>query len=283
MIDKNPLPSWFKINPYNKKKYLEVKDLIENNNLATVCIEANCPNRYECFSFGTATFMILGDTCTRNCAYCNVKSGHPRPLDPKEPARIAKTVKKMGLNYAVITCVTRDDLKDAGAGHFVKTIDSIRKKNPNCKIEVLVSDLKGDWSNLKKILKAKPDVVNHNLETVKEIFDLVRPDGNYSLSLKLLKKVREFSSKIKIKSGFMVGFGETKKQIAETINDLNKNDCQIITVGQYLQPSPDHFDVKKYYTPNEFKEIQEMAKKTGIENVITGPMIRSSYKAKNFF
>ncbi len=264
---------------FERKEYVKTKELIEHNNLTTVCIEANCPNRYECFSKKTATFMILGDTCTRNCLYCNIKSGMPEKVDDDEPARIAKAIKKLNLKYAVITCVTRDDLNDGGAGQFVNTIKEIRKLNPNCKIEVLISDLKGDWNSLKEIINAKPDVLNHNIETVKELFPRLRPKGNYELSIQLLKKVKEFNLKLKIKSGFMLGFGEEKSQVIQTIIDLKDAGCNIVTIGQYLQPSKKHAEVKKYYSPEEFKEIEKKARQIGVKHVVAGPLVRSSYKA----
>ncbi len=264
---------------YDRTEYVKTKKMIEQNNLTTVCIEANCPNRYECFSKKTATFMILGDTCTRNCLYCNVKSGMPRKVDTNEPVRIAKVIKKMNLKYAVITCVTRDDLPDGGAGQFVNIIKEIRKLNPNCRIEVLISDLKGDWNSLEEIIDEKPDVLNHNIETVRGLFPELRPEGDYNTSMKLLKKAKEFSSGLITKSGFMLGFGETGAQITETLKDLKKVQCDIVTVGQYLQPSEKEFQMKKQYTTEEFKEIEEKAKELGIKRVVSGPLVRSSYKA----
>ncbi len=273
------LPPWIKIEKYDKGKYLKTLDIINENKLNTVCLEANCPNRYECFARGTATFMILGDVCTRNCRYCNIKKGWPKSVDSEEPRRIAIAIKKMGLDCAVITCVTRDDLPDGGADQFVRTIKAIKKNNPNCKIEVLISDLQGNWTALKQIIKAEPDVINHNLETVKDIFTLVRPKGNYNLSLNLLQKIKEFSPSLKIKSGFMIGLGENNEQITGTLADLKKNNCDIVTIGQYLQPSPKHFPVKKHYRPLEFKKIEAIARKIGIEEIFAGPLVRSSYKA----
>lgn len=273
------LPKWIKTPQYNKTEYVKTKELLEKNNLNTVCMQANCPNRYECFSKGTATFMILGNICTRNCLYCNVRNGQPQKVDEREPERIAQAVYKLQLHYAVITCVTRDDLEDAGAAQFVKTIKSIRKVNPGCKIEVLISDLKGDWIALKKITDAKPDVLNHNIEVVRVLFPKLRPEGNYNDSLQLLKKTKVFNPKIKTKSGFMLGFGEDENQVTDTLQDLKEACCDIVTVGQYLQPGKMNFEVKKYYTPKEFKIIEEKAKQMGIKNVLAGPMVRSSYKA----
>ena len=274
----NELPSWIKTAAYDKKEYLNTKELIEKNELNTVCLEANCPNRYECFSKKTATFMILGDTCTRDCLYCGVKKGTPRDVDTQEPQRIAEAVNKLGLNYAVITCVTRDDLEDAGAGQFVDTVNNIKNKNPGCRTELLISDLNGNWNALKKILDSEPDVVNHNIEVTKELFPKLRPKGDYELSLQLLKKAKELKQEIITKSGFMVGFGEDKTQIHNTIKDLQKAGCDIITIGQYLQPTPDSFEVKKYYTPKEFEEFKEFGEDLGLK-VVAGPLVRSSYKA----
>ncbi len=276
---KKALPLWIEVEHYNKKDYMKTKELIEKNRLTTVCVEANCPNRYECFSNGTATFMILGDTCTRNCLYCNILHGVPKELDKGEPERIAEAVKTMKLNYVVITCVTRDDLADSGASQFVKTVAATRKINPGCRVELLISDLKGDWEALNKIIDSKPDVLNHNLEVVNELFPRLRPKGSYELSLQLLKKAKELNPKIKTKSGFMLGFGEKENQIIQTIGDLTRVDCDIVTIGQYLQPSANHFEVKKYYSPEEFKQIEEIAKQMGMPHVISGPLVRSSYKA----
>ncbi len=277
-----PVLKKIQIPEFERNEYVKTKELIEHNNLTTVCVEANCPNRYECFSKRTATFMILGDTCTRNCLYCNIKSGMPVKVDADEPARIAKTIKKLNLKYAVITCVTRDDLDDGGAEQFVKTINEIREIKPNCKIEVLISDLKGNWNALKKITDSQPKVLNHNIEVVKDLFPKLRLKGNYELSLKLLKKVKKLNPKIKTKSGFMLGFGESKEEIVQTIKDLKNAGCDIITIGQYLQPSKDHFEVKKYYTPEEFKDIEEKAKQIGVKHVVAGHLVRSSYRAGSF-
>ncbi len=267
------------IEQYDKRAYLKTKQLIDENNLITVCVEANCPNRYECFARKTATFMILGDTCTRNCRYCNIKKGIPRAVDEDEPERIAEAIRKLGLRYAVITCVTRDDLEDGGAEQFVKTVQEVRSSNPSCKIELLISDLGGDWVALKRIIDSGPDVLNHNIEAVKELFPSLRPRGNYDRSLELLRKAKELNPKIKTKSGFMLGFGEDEGQIMETIRDLKAADCDIITIGQYLRPSEEHFPMKKQYSLEEFKNIEMMAKELGIQTVVAGPLVRSSYRA----
>ncbi|MEM7816006.1 MAG: lipoyl synthase [Candidatus Aenigmatarchaeota archaeon] len=274
------LPQWIGVKPYDKESYLKTKSLLDECGLNTVCIEADCPNRYECFSNGTATFIILGDTCTRNCLYCNIKKGIPKPVDKKEPERIASAVRKLNLKYVVVTCVTRDDLKDGGAGHFANTVKEIRKSNPNCRIELLVSDFKGNWNALKKVLDAKPYAINHNIEVARELFPKLRPKGSYEISLELLRKVKETNPGIITKSGFMVGVGETKSQIIQTLKDLKKAGCDIVTIGQYLQPENSVFPVKKYYTKNEFKSIEKKAKEIGFKKVLAGPLVRSSYMAE---
>ncbi len=268
-----------RIPEYDRTEYVKTRGLIEQNNLTTVCIEANCPNRYECFSKRTATFMVLGDTCTRNCLYCNVKSGIPVGVDAGEPARIANAIKQLNLTYAVITCVTRDDLADGGAGRFVTTLKEIRKLSPDCRIEVLVSDFGGEWISLKHILDAKPDVVNHNIEVVRALFPKLRPEGDYDTSLDLLKKAKELRPNLITKSGFMLGFGEEMGQIVHTLTDLKDAGCDIVTIGQYLQPSEKHHGMKKQYTVEEFREIEETARGWGIKQVVAGPLVRSSYKA----
>lgn len=272
-------PDWIKIKKFDRQRYLDTLKLINDNHLNTICLAGNCPNRYECFSKKTATFMILGDRCTRNCLYCNVKKGKPNSVDKEEPKRIAEAVKKLNLNYVVITCVTRDDLKDGGASQFVKVVKEIKKVNSFCKIELLISDLDGNYQALKKIIDQKPDIINHNIEVVRDLFPILRPKGDYERSLELLKKIKVIDSQIKTKSGFMLGFGENEQQIKATLKDLKNNDCDIVTIGQYLQPSSLHFKIKKYYTPEEFKKIEIMGKKIGIKKMIVGPLVRSSYKA----
>jgi lipoic acid synthetase len=277
------LPNWIEIKEFDKKQYLRVLNLIKENKLNTVCIEANCPNRYECFSKGKATFMILGNICTRNCLYCNVKKGGPKKIDKKEPKRIAYAVKKLGLKYAVITCVTRDDLEDCGASIFVKVVKEIRKENPNCKIELLISDLNGNWQALKKIVNCKPEVINHNIEVIRDFFPKIRPKGNYEVSLQLLRKIKELNPKIITKSGFMLGFGENKDQIIETMKDLKEAKCDILIISQYLQPSEKHIKVSKYYSINEFKDLEKIAKEIGFKFVYSHPLARSSYMAEEYY
>lgn len=268
-----------KIKPFDRQKYREVLNLVKRNNLHTVCMEANCPNRYECFSQNTATFLIMGDVCTRNCLYCNVKGGTPGPLDPAEPENIRRAVETMKLKYAVITCVTRDDLPDGGASHFVKVVREI-KKIGDCKVELLISDLKGDFAALKKIVDSGPDVLNHNIEVVKGIFHRLRPQGDYQTSLSILRRAKELQPEISTKSGLMVGLGETWEQILSTFKDLLDARCTMLTVGQYLQPSPAHASIEKFYSPEEFEELKKAALEMGFQQVEAGTLIRSSYHAR---
>ncbi len=270
--------SKIKINKFNRTEYKKTLDLIRANNLCTVCIEANCPNRYECFSQKTATFMILGEVCSRNCKYCNVTGGTPKPVDPSEPVRIAETVKTMDLSFAVITCVTRDDLRDGGAGHFVNVVNAIREKQ-DCGIELLISDLNGNWGALKQILDVKPEILNHNIEVVRDIFPLLRPMGNYEQSLELLREAKKISPEQVTKSGLMVGLGETHQQISDTLTDLLETGCEIVTIGQYLQPSKEHAPVVKYYTDEEFENLKKVALEMGFSKVESGKLVRSSYHA----
>jgi lipoic acid synthetase len=261
----------------------KIKKLLRRLNLHTVCEEANCPNIGDCFSRKTATFMIMGDVCTRNCPYCNVSHGKPKDLDPQEPENIANAVKTLGLKHVVITSVDRDDLPDGGASHFAKVIKKAREINPDITIEVLIPDFKGSIESLKTVLDANPEVVNHNIETVKELYKIVRPQGNYERSLKILKSIKEISPKTISKSGFMVGLGETKKQIINLMEDLYKNNVEILTIGQYLQPSKNHLPVCRYYSEEEFKEFEELGYKIGFKYVFSGVLVRSSFNAQEQF
>ena len=277
------LPEWFRIKHYDRKKYLKTLKRLQKEKLNTICIEADCPNRYECFSGGTATFLILGNTCTRHCLYCNVRSGIPERIDPSEPERIAIAVKSMGLKYAVITSVTRDDLEDGGASQFAATIRAIRKYSPNCKIEVLIPDLKGDFESLRIITRENPDVVSHNIEVSENLFRRMRPGANFNRSLQLLRKVRELNPKIKVKSGFMLGLGERKRDIIAIMKKLRDSGCQILTIGQYLRPSRANAPVRRYYTPREFESLRRAAISMGFEAVASGPLVRSSYRADEYY
>mgnify|MGYP001145769790 FL=1 len=273
------LPPWLKAKMPGSKNYIEVKNLINNNSLNTVCADAKCPNIGECWDNRTATFMILGDICTRACRYCAVKSGKPIGLDIKEPLRVSDAVKKLGLKYAVLTSVDRDDLADGGAFIFKQCINLIHKNSPGCKVEVLIPDFQGDWDDLKTVMDADPETLNHNIETVQRVFKSVRAKGDYRLSLDLLLKAKELNSYSVTKSGLMVGLGETWDEIINTLKDLRTSDCDLLTIGQYIKPTPKHVDVIKWYTPEEFIELRSIAMDLGFKGAVSGPLVRSSYKA----
>ena len=272
------LPEYLKRPIIDTDKTRKVRKILKVNYLNTVCENARCPNKNECYTKNTATFLIMGNNCTRNCKYCNITCAKPEPLDVNEPQHIAKAVKDLGLKYAVITSVTRDDLQDGGAEHFANCIYEIRKLCPDTKIEILTPDFKGDKKALDTIIKAHPDVFNHNIETVKEVFKTARPQGNYQTSLDVLKYVKE-NSDIPTKSGLMIGLGETFEQIENTLQYLKNVSCDILTIGQYIQPSKQHLPVSKYYTPDEYEQLKELARKAGITRFQIGPLVRSSYNA----
>lgn len=272
------LPEFLKRPIIDTDKTRTVRKILKSNCLNTVCEGARCPNKNECYSNHTATFLIMGSVCTRNCRYCNISCQRPEPLDENEPLHVAQAVKDLGLKYAVITSVTRDDLPDGGANHFAKGINEIRKISPNTKIEILTPDFKGNEESLNTIIKAHPDVFNHNIETARDIFKTARPQGNYDTSLGVLKYVKE-NSDIKTKSGFMIGLGEDIEQIKQTITDLYSVNCDILTIGQYIQPSKEHLPVAKYYNPEEYEELKDIAKNIGIKYFQIGPLVRSSYNA----
>mgnify|MGYP002765884582 FL=1 len=255
-----------------------VRKILKHNCLNTVCENARCPNKNECYTKNTATFLIMGNNCTRNCRYCNISCNRPEPLDPQEPKHIAKAVKDLGLKYAVITSVTRDDLTDGGAQHFANCIYEIRKISPDVKIEILTPDFKNKKEALDIIINAHPDVFNHNIETVRAVFKTARPQGNYDTSLDVLKYIKQ-NSDIQTKSGMMIGLGETFAQIKETIKDLYSVGCDILTIGQYIQPSKEHLPVAKYYSLEEYEELKKLAASIGIKNYQIGPLVRSSYNA----
>lgn len=255
-----------------------VRKILKHNCLNTVCENARCPNKNECYTKNTATFLIMGNNCTRNCRYCNISCNRPEPLDPQEPKHIAKAVKDLGLKYAVITSVTRDDLTDGGAQHFANCIYEIRKISPDVKIEILTPDFKNKKEALDIIINAHPDVFNHNIETVRAVFKTARPQGNYDTSLDVLKYIKQ-NSDIQTKSGMMIGLGETFAQIKETIEDLYSVGCDILTIGQYIQPSKEHLPVAKYYSLEEYEELKKLATSIGIKNYQIGPLVRSSYNA----
>ncbi|MDH7517386.1 MAG: lipoyl synthase [Candidatus Thermoplasmatota archaeon] len=273
-------PDWLKVRIGGGESFVKIKSMLRESKLHTICEEAKCPNIAECFGCGTAVFLILGDTCTRNCRYCNVKHGKPLPLNPNEPKDVAESVKKLGLRYAVITSVTRDDLEDGGASVFYETVKEIKKLNKNCKVEVLIPDFKGAISSLRTVIDARPDVVNHNIEVVEELFPVIRPDGSYSTSLKVLENIKKIDKNIRTKSGFMVGLGENIGQILKTMSDLRSVDVDFLTIGQYLQPTKQHAEIKKYYTPDEFDEFKRIALGIGFRHVESGPLVRSSYHAE---
>jgi lipoic acid synthetase len=276
-------PEWFLIKTPLGQNYSEVRNLLSALDLHSVCQEANCPNRAECFGDKTATFLILGDICTRGCTFCNVKRGRPGEVDKNEPERVARAVKKLGLEYVVVTSVTRDDLSDGGASIFAETIKAIRKINPGCKVEVLIPDFRGDIDALKTVLEAEPDVLNHNIETVERLYDEVRKGADYRRSLNLIGRVRRLKPEMMTKSGLMVGLGETIDEIKTAMRDLVQAGCQLLTIGQYLAPSDKHYAVDRYYTPEEFAELKKTAIELGFLGVVSGPLIRSSYKASQMF
>ncbi len=272
------LPDYLKRPIIDTDKTRTVRKILKTKCLNTVCENARCPNKNECYTKNTATFLIMGGNCTRNCRYCNISCAKPEPLDLEEPKHIAEAVKALGLKYAVITSVTRDDLPDGGAEHFANCIYEIRKICPDTKIEILTPDFKGDRNSLDLIIKAHPDVFNHNIEAVRDIFKAVRPQGDYNCSLEVLKYVKE-NSDILTKSGLIIGLGETFEQIEQTLIDLKNVGCDIVTIGQYIQPSKQHLEVAKYYTPEEYDELKALAQKAGINNYQIGPLVRSSYRA----
>jgi lipoic acid synthetase len=274
-------PAWIKIKlPRNTDKIDHIKKTLRKNNLHSVCEEASCPNLAECFNHGTATFMILGDICTRRCPFCDVAHGKPLPPSAEEPIKLAKTIAEMKLKYVVITSVDRDDLRDGGAQHFVDCIAAIREHSPSPKIEVLVPDFRGRMDRALEILKVSPpDVFNHNLETIPRLYRECRPGANYQWSLDLLKKFKQQHPDIPTKSGLMMGMGEDKHEIAEVLKDLRTHDVEMLTLGQYLQPSKHHFPLKRYVHPDEFNELGEVAKELGFSHAASGPMVRSSYHA----
>ncbi len=273
-------PDWLKIKLNTNDSYTGLKKMMREENLHTVCEEARCPNIHECWAERkTATFMILGDVCTRACRFCAVKTGLPTELDLDEPERVAKSVRKMGLKHVVITAVARDDLKDGGAKVFAETVKAIRRKSPFCSIEVLPSDMMGSIKDLKILMDARPNILNHNIETVKRLTPRVRARATYERSLQVLKAAKEMHPNIPTKSSLMIGLGETKEEIIETMDDLRAHDVDILTIGQYLQPSKSHLKIKKYWSPEEFEELKEIAMTKGFSHCESGPLVRSSYHA----
>lgn len=274
------MPAWLRRPLTSNKNFFSTTKLMNDLELFTVCKEANCPNKQECFSSGTATFLILGETCTRNCRFCNIHPGKALAPDQDEPARVAKAAKTLNLKHVVITSVTRDDLEDGGAEHFAKTISAVREALPESTVEVLIPDFQGNEQALNTVIAAKPDIINHNIETHYALYSQVRPQANYEQSLELLRRVHK-SGNI-AKSGLMVGLGESDEQVQEVIRDLHNAGCSIITVGQYLPPSKEHHRLDRYVTPEQFEEYAKYAKSLGVKHVFSAPLVRSSYHAKDF-
>ena len=282
----NPIkkkPEWIRSKIVDSRIFFQTKQVVNQNNLVTVCQEANCPNITECWSKKHATFMIMGDTCTRACAFCDVKTGKPTSLDIYEPIKISNAVKRLNLKHVVITSVDRDDLEDGGSNHFYKVVNATRLKNPNTSIEVLTPDFLRKGDAYKKVLEADLDVFNHNIETVPRLYTTVRPGARYFASLELLKNAKKFNQKVFTKSGIMVGLGEKKEEIIQVMDDLRSAQVDFITIGQYLQPSIKHHPLNRYYHPDEFKELETIAKTKGFLLVSSSPLTRSSYHADEDF
>ena len=272
-------PEWIKARISNMEQIEETMSILRGLSLNTVCEGAQCPNIGECFEKKTATFMIMGEVCTRRCRFCAVPKGEAQCLDLKEPANIGLACSKLGLKHVVVTSVTRDDIHDGGASHFAETVHEIKRQNPQTTIELLIPDLKGDWEALKVITDSKPNILNHNLETVPLLYEEVRPQADYKRSLELLQKVKSFDSKIFTKSGIMLGLGEKEEDVLQVMDDLVSVDCDILTIGQYLQPSSSHIELKEYIHPDKFAEYERIGKEKGFKYVASGPLVRSSFNA----
>lgn len=271
-------PPWLKVRLSHNRMFADVRGLVKGLKLHTVCEEAACPNRGECWSLGTATIMIMGDTCTRSCGFCNVKTGRPAPLDPGEPQRVAEAIRTMNLKYAVITSVDRDELPDTGAGHFAETIRQVRALNPHCRVEVLIPDFKGIPDNLDAVCAAAPDVLAHNMETVARLHLAVRPQAKYWRSLQVLGRAKHRG--MVVKSGVMVGLGETKAEVVQVMRDLADVGCDLLTIGQYMQPTARHLPVVEYIHPDVFNEYRKIGTELGLKHVESGALVRSSYHAE---
>jgi lipoic acid synthetase len=280
-------PAWLKKHLPRGGDYARVTRLLSGAKLHTVCQEANCPNMFECFSKDTATFMILGDQCTRHCRFCNITARPPLTVDPDEPARVAKAARDLRLHYVVVTSVTRDDLPDGGAAHFASVIHAIKQMGQETgqtiRVEVLIPDFQGDVHALKTVMDAGPDVINHNIETVADLYVQARPEAEYQRSLDLLRNVKRLNPDMPAKSGIMVGLGETWLQLMQTLQDLADHGCDMLTIGQYLQPTRNHLPVQKFYPPEEFDELAAVARRMGFRKVASGPFVRSSYNAEELF
>ncbi len=273
------LPDWLKVKMPGGPRYIELKQLMRDSQLHTVCEEAHCPNIGECWERSAATFMILGDICTRACAYCAVTTGRPGAVDFGEPFRLAATVKRMELKYCVITSVNRDDLPDGGASVFAACIKQVQASVPGCKVEVLIPDFQGNWDALATVVAARPHVLNHNIESVERVFHRVRPKGGYQQTLELFRQAKAIDPSTVTKSGIIVGMGETRDELRQTMQDLRSVDCDLLTVGQYLRPSLKHIAIDRFYTPDEFAEIRLAGEAMGFKHVAAGPLVRSSYHA----
>jgi lipoic acid synthetase len=282
-VTQQPKPRWLRRRLPSGPEYERIRSLIKEQCLATVCQEAMCPNQFECFGQGTATFMILGDRCSHSCRFCAVGHGPQGPPDPEEPRRVAEAVRSMGLSYCVLTSVTRDDLIDGGAGHFAATIRAIRTENPQILIEVLIPDFQGDSQALATVLAAQPEVLNHNLETVERLYPIVRPEANYRRSLELLKRSKAIAPGRVTKCGIMVGLGETEEELTGLFTDLRQTGCDILTIGQYLQPSRRHLEVVDFIPPDAFTAMQHQALNLGFGAVAAAPFVRSSYQADSLY
>ncbi|MBC7253695.1 MAG: lipoyl synthase [Actinobacteria bacterium] len=274
------MPRWFHRPVLAGRELREVEGLLRDLRLNTVCRSAKCPNRMECYSRRTATFMILGETCTRNCAFCGVPKGVPAPLDPEEPARVARAAAALGLSHVVVTSVTRDDLPDGGAAHFAATVREVRRRLPGATVEVLTPDFRGNPGALMAVLSERPEVFNHNLETVEELYGRVRPGADYRRSLRLLEAARKWCPEVRTKSGVMVGLGETREQMRRLFRDLAAVGCDMLTIGQYLRPGREQLEVERFLSPEEFAELRAEAEEAGIPVVASAPLVRSSYRAR---
>jgi len=279
VLNREPKPEWLKVRAPGSENYLRLRGLMRELNLHTVCEEAHCPNIGECWHHGTATFMIMGDVCTRACGYCNVRHGAPAALDPMEADNLARAVETMQLDYVVVTSVDRDDLNDFGAGAFAATVRAIKGRRPECCVEVLIPDFQGQEAPLGTVLAARPDVLNHNTETVPRLYRMARPGGKYERALEVLQRARTLAPDIPTKTGLMVGLGETTNELIDVLGDLRRVDCQILTIDQYLRPTLAHLPMTRYYTPEEFRELKRVALDLGFGHVESGPLVRSSYHA----
>jgi lipoic acid synthetase len=277
------VPDWLKVKTGKARQTAQTGQLLDDLKIVTVCEEARCPNIGECWSHRTATFMIGGERCTRACAFCNISTAKPLALNADEPARVAEAARRLGLKYVVITSVDRDDLRDGGAAHWVATIQAVREAIPSAQVEILTPDFKGNIRDIETVAATRPDVYNHNIETVPRLYTTARRGSKYERSLELLRHVKRFDPRIKTKSGLMAGLGETMEEIREVMKDLRVHDIDFVTIGQYLRPSPRHLDVQRYYHPKEFEELKQYGKKLGFSMIAAGPFVRSSYHAAEDF